>query len=543
MNTTTGHVLANSTHPLPHGSKALRRTNPHQWLELTLGVKRLADVPDLSRLDDKKPTERKYLTRDELTKKYGSDPAMVKKIEDFASAHNLKVTRDERTAARLGLAGSVADLSAAFGVQLFDFEHASLGKFHARTGLISVPVELKDAVTGVFGFNNHRILQRRRVTRESTASSSGLRKWFWPHELGTIYNFPPVDASKQCIGLLEFGGGVDPNDVDLFFGNKQGLPAPLPTPSIQVIAVDGVSTDPSSDEDSTGEVMLDVDVAGSLSGGAKLAVYFATFDEKGLVDILSAVLLDSVNDPSVLSVSWGWAENQDFNGSVTWSPGAIDHVNESLLAAANLGISVCVSTGDDGSEAQIQDGKAHVNFPATSPSVLAVGGTSMHAKTSAGKTTVLSETVWNDGPGSGTGGGVSDFVPVPSWQQGKVPSSINPGHFAGRAIPDVAANADPATGYRVAFQGKFATVGGTSASAPLWASLIARINATLGARAGNLNATLYATIGPKKVLRDITSGNNDTDGLLEGQFKADEGWDACTGWGTPNGGNLLNALK
>jgi kumamolisin len=167
----------------------------------------------------------------------------------------------------------------------------------------------------------------------------------------------------------------------------------------------------------------------------------------------------------------------------------------------------------------------------------------MHAKTSAGKTTVLSETVWNDGPGSGTGGGVSDFVPVPSWQQGKVPSSINPGHFAGRAIPDVAANADPATGYRVAFQGKFATVGGTSASAPLWASLIARINATLGARAGNLNATLYATIGPKKVLRDITSGNNDTDGLLEGQFKADEGWDACTGWGTPNGGNLLNALK
>ena len=126
--------------------------------------------------------------------------------------------------------------------------------------------------------------------------------------------------------------------------------------------------------------MLDVDVAGALAGGAKVAVYFSTFDEKGLVDTLSAVIDDQTNDPSVVSISWGWDENQPFNNGIPWSPAAIDHVNHSFLAVAHLGITVCVSTGDDGSEAQIQDGQAHVNFPATSPYVLAVGGTTLHAR-------------------------------------------------------------------------------------------------------------------------------------------------------------------
>jgi len=291
-------------------------------------------------------------------------------------------------------------------------------------------------------------------------------------------------------------------------------------------------------------VMLDIDVAGALAAGVKLAVYFSTFDEKGLVDCLSAVIADSTNDPSVVSISWGWAENQPFNAEgVIWSPAAIDHCNASFLAAAHLGITVCVSTGDDGSEAQLQDGRAHVNFPATSPFVLAVGGTTLHVRKNSQGSPNVNEVVWNDGPGSGTGGGVSDITPVPTWQNGKVPASINHGHFAGRAIPDVAANADPATGYLTMSGGQMQTVGGTSASAPLWASLIVRINALLGKRVGNFNALLYSKLGPAGTLRDITVGNNDTDGLLNGAFKAGPGWDACTGWGVPDGAKLLAALK
>jgi kumamolisin len=360
-----------------------------------------------------------------------------------------------------------------------------------------------------------------------------------PQRTRAIYDFPKVDAQQQCIGLLEFGGGVETSDVAKYF-KEIGITAP----QVQVIALDGVSTNPAADPESTGEVMLDIDVAGALGGGAKIAVYFSTFDEKGLVDCLSAVINDSKNNPSVVSVSWGWDENQPFNnGQVVWSPAAIERCNGSLLALAHLGITVCVSTGDDGSEAQVKDGRAHVNFPASSPYVLAVGGTTLHARKNASGTMQITEVVWNDGPGSGTGGGVSDITPVPAWQQGKVPLSINPEHFAGRAIPDVAANADPATGYLTMSGGKNQIVGGTSASAPLWASLITCINAAMGNRAGNFNALLYSKFGPGGVLRDVTVGNNDTDGLLGGQFRAGPGWDACTGWGTPDGTELLAAFQ
>jgi kumamolisin len=535
-------VLANSLHHLPPGSVAKRKTNPNKWIELTVGVRRRQPLPDLSALEAKPPGERRYMTRDELRTQYGSDPDAVAKIEKFAADHHLVLTRDEPASARLGLAGTAADISAAFGVKLMDYTHPTLGEFHARSGPVTLPADIGDAITGVFGLNTHRVMRRlpraRRKIDAASAAAKG-KPYFVPTQLAGIYNFPNADASGQCIGLLEFGGGVEQSDVTQYF-QQIGVPAP----NIQIVAVDGVSTDPSADPDSTGEVMLDIDVAGALAGGAKIAVYFSTFDEKGLVDILSAVINDSANDPSVLSVSWGWDENQPFNGSaILWSPAAIDHVNQSLLAAAQLGITVCVSTGDDGSEAQIKDGNAHVNFPATSPYVLAVGGTTLHARTAKNGQVALTETVWNDGPGSGTGGGVSDITAVPSWQEGKVPRSINPGNFAGRAIPDVAANADPATGYVVMSGGQLGVVGGTSASAPLWGSLITRINALINGRVGNFNALLYGTIGPAGVLRDITSGNNDTDGLLEGQFAAGPGWDACTGWGAPDGAKLLAALQ
>jgi kumamolisin len=535
-------VLANSLHHLPPGSVAKRKTNPNKWIELTIAVRRMKQLPDLSALDDKRPVERKYMTRDQLRTEYGSDPSAVEKIEKFAAVHHLVVTRDERASARLGLAGTAANVSAAFGVKLLDYSHPKLGEFHARTGPVMLPADVADAITGVFGLNNHRVMHRmprQRQKVDAVASKAKARPWFVPTELASIYNFPDADASGQCIGLLEFGGGVEQSDVNAYF-QQIGVPAP----GIQIVPVDGVSTDPSADPNSTGEVMLDIDVAGALAGGAKVAVYFSTFDEKGLVDILSTVINDSTNDPSVLSVSWGWDENQPFNSdNILWSPAAIDHVNQSLLAVAQLGITVCVSTGDDGSEAQVKDGNAHVNFPATSPYVLAVGGTTLHARKAQNGQVSVTEVVWNDGPGSGTGGGISDITPVPSWQEGKVPRSINAGNFSGRAIPDVAADADPATGYLTMSGGQLGVVGGTSASAPLWGSLITRINALIKGRVGNFNALLYGTLGPNGVLRDITSGNNDTDGLLDGQFAAGTGWDACTGWGAPDGAKLLNALK
>jgi kumamolisin len=263
-----------------------------------------------------------------------------------------------------------------------------------------------------------------------------------------------------------------------------------------------------------------------------------------MIDAIAAAISDTANKPSVISISWGWDENQPFQNAILWSPDAIDHVNHSFLAAAQMGITICVSTGDGGAQAQVADGGAHVNFPASSPYVLAVGGTTLKTSKSAAGALTVTETVWNGGAQDGaTGGGVSDYTPAPAWQAGVVPPSINPGHFAGRAIPDVAADADPATGYLTMSGGKLGVVGGTSASSPLWAALIARINAALGARSGNFNALLYSKWGPAGVLRDITVGDNDIDGTLHGQFRAGPGWDACTGWGVAGGMKLLAAMK
>jgi kumamolisin len=311
-----------------------------------------------------------------------------------------------------------------------------------------LPADVSNVITGVFGLDSHAVLRRlfrkRRLVDPRAFEDSRRRSGFFvPPDLAPVYNFPNVDASGQCLGLLEFGGGVDQSDIAPYF-RKIGVPVP----NIQIIAAEGTNTDPSTDPDSTAEVALDIAIAGALSGGAKVAVYFSTPDEKGLIDALSTVIHDSVNDPSVVSISWGSDENQPFGNQVPWSLAAIDHVNQSLLAMAQLGITVCVATGDDGAGGRIKDGKAHVNFPATSPYVLAVGGTTLRGPS--GKDgQIPTEVVWNDGPGSGTGGGVSDITPVPNWQDGKVPRSINPGNFAGRAIPDVAANADPDTGYLI----------------------------------------------------------------------------------------------
>ena len=192
-----------------------------------------------------------------------------------------------------------------------------------------------------------------------------------------------------------------------------------------------------------------------------------------------------------------------------------------------MGITVCVASGDNGSSDGVNDGANHVDFPASSPHVLACGGTNLQGSGS----TITSETVWNDGPqggGGATGGGVSAVFPVPAWQNSLQATQTSGGAAAltMRGVPDVCGDADPASGYTVRIDGSDTVIGGTSAVAPLWAGLIALINAGRGSSVGFINPTLYANPG---ALNDITTGNN-------GAFQASPGWDACTGLGSPRGG-------
>jgi len=278
---------------------------------------------------------------------------------------------------------------------------------------------------------------------------------------------------------------------------------------------------PSNASSADGEVMLDIEVAGAVAPGARIVVYFAANTDQGFLDALAHAIHDTRYNPSVISISWGAAE-------INWTAQAMAAFDAACQSAAALGVTITAAAGDDGSSDAMTDGKNHADFPASSPHVLACGGTNLQGNGS----TITDEIVWNAQPqGGATGGGVSDFFPQPAWQAGvRVPKPAN--HAGGRGVPDVAGDADPASGYIVRVDGKNFVIGGTSAVAPLWAGLIARINQSTGTPAGYLNPMLYSK---PQALRDIISGSN-------GDFAAAKGWDACTGLGTPNGAALPGAI-
>jgi kumamolisin len=206
-------------------------------------------------------------------------------------------------------------------------------------------------------------------------------------------------------------------------------------------------------------------------------------------------------------------------------------MDERCEMAGLLGITVCVSSGDRGDGAE-GGSVPRVRFPASSPHVLACGGT--HAVLKSRR--AIFESVWNEnffGQQFSSGGGVSHAFGLPSWQQAAdVPGAT--GGATGRGVPDVAAKADMLTGYPIRVRGFVFNMGGTSAAAPLWASLAARLNQEIGARIGFINPLIYAN---PSALRDTKAGSS---GPL---FSARADWDACTGLGTPKGGALTNILS
>jgi kumamolisin len=510
--------------------------DPNEQIDLSLLLrprKPLADVASSKELTGNKIGQRKYLTRRQFASTYGADPRDVAKVEAFAHEYNLTIKDISLPRRTVTLSGTASALSSAFDVKLAQYQHPDGTNYRGRTGAIFVPADLAGVVQGVFGFDNRRQATAHfRVKGANNVARAAAPAGYTPIQVAELYDFPArADGSGETIGILEFGGGYSSTDLSTYFQNMG-----LNSPRIAAIAVDGVTNTPQPGANSPDvEVALDIEVAGSIAPGASIAVYFAPFTERGWVDSITTAVHDSVHNPSVLSISWGFAE-----GKLIWSAQAVQAVNEAFAAAAAMGISVCVASGDDGSRDDVNDGQTHVDFPASSALVLACGGTTLQS--ASGK--ISSETVWNDGPkGGATGGGVSVDIPLPAWQaNANVPDSVNPGHQAGRGVPDVAGNADPNTGYHVLADGKESIVGGTSAVAPLWAGLIARLNQQLKKPLGFVNPLIYSNVQSAGALHDITSGNNDITGKLGG-YAAGKGWDACTGYGSPDGSAIASALN
>jgi kumamolisin len=569
------------------GAERVGPADPKEKLLVSIYVRRRPGAPSLpsqKHFAATQPGHREILSRAEFAKTHGASAEDLKVVTDFAEASGLKVVHTDAARRLVQVSGTVAQFSKALHVELALYRSATEG-YRGREGAVNLPAAVAAVVEGVFGLDNRRMAQR--MTKAAAAPP------ITPPQVAQAYNFPtPANgAAGQTIAILEFSGPTTPplsyptcgfaqSDIDGFINYLNTTTGSnLVSTNVKSVAVDKTAAAPGNVPDGSAkkvtavdhdvEVNLDIEVVVSVAQNANVVVYFAPVTEQGWVDAITQIVADTANDPSVLSISWGWSEleaDADLQQPFEWTQQAFNKMTEAFHSAAAIGMTVLAATGDDGSDCGEQDGNAHVAYPASDPWVISCGGTRIK------QPAPLAENTWNDnevtakGVGGGaTGGGISYLADPVSWQaNANVPVSVNADHHQGRGIPDIAGNA---SGYDLWLYGKpltklkitsgegkgqiFGAFGGTSAVAPLYAALIGLINASLNKRVGYLNPTLYGLAG-RGVFRDINDGATNAiswtnpDGSVGGPslgYKSGPGWDACTGWGSIHGNALLTALS
>jgi kumamolisin len=521
-------ALPGSERTVLPGSRKIGPCDPQEQIQVTVFLRRGSSpklFPDVKKLGKLLPAQRRDLSRAQFASRHGVRPADIKKIRAFATQNKLKVVEVSRPRRSVLLRGSIAAFSSAFGVELNSYQHAT-GTSRMRSGTIQIPAQLSGIIEGVFGLDNRPQAKPhfriRKQSQNSAAHAQAASASYNAPQVAQAYDFPAgTTGSGQTIGILELSGGYSASDLTTYFNNLG-----IKTPTVTAVSVDGATNSPTGDAAGPdGEVELDIEVSGAVAPSAQIAVYFTPNTDQGFLDALTTAVHDTTLKPAVVSISWGGPES-------SWTQQALTAFNSACEDASTIGVTILVASGDDGSSDGVSSGTPTVDFPASSPYVLACGGT----KLTLSGTTISSEQAWNElssGEGA-TGGGVSEVFALPSYQQSAgVPKA--PNGFVGRGVPDVAGDADPESGYNVLVDGQQTVIGGTSAVAPMWAGLLARINQSLGKNVGYLNPLLY-TKNVEATLHDISAGSN-------GTYSAGPGWDACTGLGTPNGAALLAALS
>lgn len=468
-----------STRSAPFAAFRLRDAEPEAHVETTLILRR----PDDGQMD--------------------ADPGDIAAVQAFAAEHGLGTVATHPPARAITLAGTVAQMNDAFHVDLGEYIHADRS-YRGREGDVHVPFDIAGRVVAVLG------LDERAAAFTPARISPRASNSFSPQQVAAHYNFPTnADGTGQTVAVIELGGGYRTSDLQAYFSGMG-----LRVPAVSAVSVGGATNSPGGSNADV-EVALDVEVIGAVAQGAAQAVYFGPNTDAGFYQAIATAVHDQVRKPSVISISWGGPES-------SWTAQALDSYDALFADAGALGITVLAAAGDNGST----DGTTTntVDFPASSPHVIACGGTTL---TSSG------EWSWDEssrGQGA-TGGGVSQHFGLPSYQANvRVPA--NPKGLPGRGVPDVAGNADPITGYQIYVGGQSGIVGGTSAVAPLWAGLLAIANQLNNSRAGSIHAALYAN---PTAFTDITLGNN-------GGYQAGPGWDPVTGLGVPIGSRIVQAV-
>lgn len=445
------------------------------------------------------PLQRTYAERKTLERETGADPGDLNVLQRYCEALGLHVVDSHWRSATIG--GSVERLVRAFGATAAIFEDQNQRRFRHRSNALHVPPDIAAVVSGVFGV--HQWPRSQKLGALSRHSTPLLAR-----DVAARYRFPDADGSGQTIGVMQLRGVFKPSDFDQCM-RAQGL-APA-HPVVKRVDDAAVAHEVATTKDL--EAALDVQVIGSLAPGARIVVYEAPDDERGFLDAVREALFDAEYAPSVLSISYGWPEQ-------LWTPVALDILDDLFTVAALLGVSVFCSSGDNGAELDY-DGSPHVLAPASSPFAMACGATVIPDDGS-------EERAWEQ-----TGGGFSARFDIPEWQAVAQSAASQYGVRPGRGVPDVAAQQHP--GYYTVMDGVELAMGGTSAVAPMWAALTARINQRLGVSCGFYSPILYKQSG-EPLFAEITAGSN-------GRFQAGAGWNPCTGLGVPVGVAIEHALQ
>jgi Pro-kumamolisin, activation domain/Abnormal spindle-like microcephaly-assoc'd, ASPM-SPD-2-Hydin len=578
---TSTHPLSGSERPQTKGSTLLGPVEANEPITVAVIVRQKPgspEPPDLEYWENTPPDQRVYLSPEEFFERHGAMQEEVDRVAEYLKDRGLRIVEQHAGRRRIMAEGTAEQMNSAFGVTLNRYraperkvpapppprkegegrpfgDHLTSGphEYHGYEGPVHLPANLSGLVEAVIGLDNRKL---GRPAGTGTGDPPGAA-FLTPMQIAHDYHFPTNSAAAQTIGIFEdasAGAAYLHSDVNLFLGA-------LPKPILTDIGLLGYSNNPllvvNPALGGVFECNIDVSIAAASGQGANINVYFTDDSELGWDTFFDRAMFPAAgeNPPSVLTASWVPKLSDDTGeiGDYTIAGKFANNLHGKLRSAAARGITVFMAIGDWGSENDWGDGKCHISYPNGDPFVTACGGTILGSANPV-PPPALYEYTWSDGnnlasPFQGwsngfyyeaTGGGVSAQFPRPPYQvrAGVLPISKNDGGVR-RGVPDVAGMV-AMTGFVIDGVGPQAGYG-TSAVAPLYAGLLATINAFLGRNAGFLNPTLYR-YGPR-ICNDIRFGNNDSSYPPDAPFyTAAVGWDTCTGWGSINGLRLLAGI-
>jgi kumamolisin len=554
-------ACTHSTHPHPTNHQRLDAATPGEEITATLILRRNPGGTPMHNLAWYQQTpfsSIRHVTHNNFAATHGANPDELQKVVDFARANNLEVLEANAAKRSVKIKGTADQINKAFAVQLHHYT-SPLGAYHGHEGNPSLPAEIARIVELIVGLDNRPVPAKHYLTLKAAQPAAASNPTqpaaassdppntvsLTPQQVARLYNFPAGDGAGQTIGIYEMptsegDPGYDLTDVNAtikaFGGN---LKPPTPTD----VDIDGQRNTGQTD----GETLLDITVSSAISQGAKIVVYFAGGQTtQNIINALQRMIHPDAGDPApnILSISYGWGPDEDTQYT---TDAEFNQMSQLFQDAAHLGITVLVSSGDSGAQI-ISNTKAEASYPASDPWVTACGGTTIGNANS--DFTKFTEYIWNDSWGSGqnkqsgaTGGGVSERFAPPSYQNGfPIPISLDE-KKAGRGLPDLSGPASPLCGYPQVQGGQEGAGGGTSAVAPLYAGLIAIINANLGSPVGFLNPQIYAlaTTAFREISGPPGPANNSFGGIAG--YPASKVWNACTGLGSVDGAALQAGLK